>query len=397
MKKFLAILAALTFVALPLTAQTQYTAIAGSTFFVVADATLTHYAIVPIPNKSANGNLLITTTGITGSPSGCTLAMYSLGAVSGTTVPAAAEQTPSVTISTGTHTQVVAALSASDITTDQIKMVYYCSTYPTAGTISVSFAPLSTVSVGALTITTPAQVQNYNSGSLTVTPSDGTNAIGALVNYGSTPTAVKALSANAYVTNTVAGNITQVGGLTIGATHPLFAELTDGTAVLSATHPTFATLTDGTNAAGVMATYGTSPGAVYAPGVNAYVTNTVTVSNLTTGDPCQNPQVAKSSVVINTSGAGTTQLVAVSGTKATYVCQVYFVASATTATALFEYGTSTNCTGTTALTGTIVPAVGGIYTFGWGGTIFTAPASNGLCIVNGGTGTQIGFVTYVQQ
>ena len=186
MKKFaIAILAVISlFTALPLTAQVPsvvYTSISGATLFVMADATVTETSsVIPISNKSSEGNLMITTTGITGSPSGCTIALYSMSNVS-TTAPAAAEQTPSVTITTGTHTQVVAALSASDISTDALKAVYACSTYPTAGYISVTFAPISTIATGALTITTPAQVQNYNSGSLTVTPSDGTNAIGALV------------------------------------------------------------------------------------------------------------------------------------------------------------------------------------------------------------------------
>ena len=350
---------------------------AGSTFFVAADATVTHTATIDIPNKSANGNLMVTTSAITGSPSGCALAMYSLGANSAT-APASAEQTSTWTTTTGTHTQVVAAVSAADITTDRIKAVYTCSTYPTAGTITISFAPFANIATGAITITTPAQVIN-SSGTLLDTNHKQTAgvALGSMANYGTSPGAVKVEGVNAYVTG---GNLTQIAG-----------------AAPSATNPLWTVLTDGTTAAGVFSAYGTSPGAVTVPAHNAYVTNTITVSNLTTGDPCLNPQVAKSSAVINTSGAGTTQLVAVSGTKVTYVCQVYFVASATTATALFEYGTSTDCTGTHALTGVITPTAGGTYSMGYGGTIFSSTASNGLCIVNGGTGTQTGFISYVQQ
>ena len=380
MKKLLVILAATILVALPLTAQTTYTAIAGSTFFTAADATKTQTATAFIPNRSANGNLMVTTTGVTGSPSGCTLAMYSLGSNS-STAPAAAEQTPSITITTGTHAQVVAALSAADISTDQIKAVYACSTYPTAGTITISFAPLSTIATGALTISTPAQVQNYNSGSLTVTPSDGTNPIGALVNYGSTPTAVKALSTNTYITNTVAGNIAQVSGATQSATNPLFTSITDGTSAL-----------------GTMVAYGSTPTAVKALSTNTYITNTPTVTVSTSGDPCLNPNIVKSSVVVNTSGGGTTQLVALNGAKLVYVCNLSAGISATTATLALEYGTGASCgTGTTALTGTIVPTAGMWLSLGWGGTVVTAPAGNALCIVNGGTGTQIGVLTYVQQ
>lgn len=290
MKKFLAILAALTFVALPFATAQTYVSQAGSTFFVGVDATKTETATIDIPSKSANGNLMVTSTGFTGSPSGCTFAMYSLGANS-STAPAAAEQTPSITFTTGTHTQVVAALSASDITTDRIRGVYACSTYPTAGTLTLSFAPLTNIATGALTITTPAQVQNYNSGSLTVTP----------------------LAAQA--------------------------------------------------------------------------------------DPCLNSNIAKTSAVVNISGAaGTTQLVAVSASKAVYVC--YFSASVvgTSPTISFEYGTSTTCVGPTALTGTFVVATGTYLTLHGSGTLFTAPATDGLCLVAGGTTPSIqGVISYVVQ
>ena len=116
------------------------------------------------------------------------------------------------------------------------------------------------------------------------------------------------------------------------------------------------------------------------------------------GDPCKNPSAATSSVVINTSGAGTTQLVAASAGKAVYVCQASFSVSAATATAVFEYSTVASCaSGTTALTGALVGAANTQITMGWGGAIMTAPAGNALCIVNGGTGTQTGVLSYVQQ
>ena len=120
------------------------------------------------------------------------------------------------------------------------------------------------------------------------------------------------------------------------------------------------------------------------------------ISNV--GDPCLNPNVAKSSVTVSTSGAGTTQLVALSGTKVVYVCNLGVGISATTATLALEYGTGASCgTGTTALTGTIVPTAGMWLMLGWGGTVASSAAGNALCVVNGGTGTQIGVLTYVQQ
>ena len=326
MKKILATLAAVMLLPLALTAQATYVSQAGVTFFSGQPATATQTATVNIPNKSSEGNLQIVTTSITGSPSGCQLAMYSVSNAN-TKAPSSAAQTPTFSVSTGTNAQLVAATSASAVSTDAIKAVYTCATYPTAGAIAISFAPITTMAGSAVTITTPAQVENYNSGSLTVTPSDGTNAIGALVNYGSTPTAVKALSTNTYITNTVA------------------------------------------------------------------------TTQAVAGDPCLTPNVVKSTVAVNISGAaGTTQLVGVSGTTAVYAC--YFQANVvgTTPTVLFEYGTSTTCVGTHALTGTIPVATTTSLTLGWGGTVLAAPASNGLCLVAGGTTPSIqGTLTYVQQ
>ena len=109
------------------------------------------------------------------------------------------------------------------------------------------------------------------------------------------------------------------------------------------------------------------------------------------------------SVVVNISTATTTQIVAVSGTTSIYVCGYQLqIISGTTPSFYFEYGTSTSCTGTHALMGTmggIAGAVGEIYTFGTGiGYIMHTPAgANGLCIVSGGTTPNIqGVVTYAQ-
>ena len=115
-------------------------------------------------------------------------------------------------------------------------------------------------------------------------------------------------------------------------------------------------------------------------------------------DPCANPSVPKSSVVINISTATTTQLVAVSSTKAIYACSFAATVAGTAPTMLFEYGTSSACTGTNALSGTLAITTGSYVILGWGGTIFTAPATNGLCLVSGGTLPSVqGTLTYVQQ
>ncbi len=204
---------------------------------------------------------------------------------------------------------------------------------------------------------------------------------------------------------------------------------------------------------GAMALYGVSPGSVLVPGMNTFQTggaNMATASTAVPGtlaaigisdngtscsggpclvipsalapgvfgtpstqvlsvqanDPCT--YAAKSSAAIAVASATTTSLVAVSGTTSVYVCgfSMTIAPSATAAdTALFEYGTSTNCTGTHALTGTygngdltsaapVVPVV-----YGSGGyTVMTAPASQGVCIVTTGTAVSVqGILTYVQQ
>jgi hypothetical protein len=113
-------------------------------------------------------------------------------------------------------------------------------------------------------------------------------------------------------------------------------------------------------------------------------------------DPCQSRNVTKTSVFIAPSTATTTALVPVSGTTKVYVCGVSLVNGASQ-TAYIEYGTGTACvTGPTALTPTYGTSASVNIGFG-GGTIITTPASNGLCLVTGGTTAAQALVSYVQQ
>jgi hypothetical protein len=128
-------------------------------------------------------------------------------------------------------------------------------------------------------------------------------------------------------------------------------------------------------------------------------------------DPCFNPSSggsSKQSAVISVSSAATTNLVAVSGTTSVYVCgfALSIAGSATTAaTASFEYGTSTSCTGTHALTGTFgsndaaVSTTPTVVAYGDGNaTVMSAPSANGICIVTTGNAVFVqGVLTYVQQ
>lgn len=296
MKKFLISIVAALF-ALPLAVQAQTvtnSALAGVSFFTSVPATVTAtQGPVKLPNFSGVGTLNVTESGITGSPSGCSVKLFY--SQNNATTLTSAVVTQSFTPSTGIQQFAVAP---SVTTGDAYTATYACSsTYPTAGLISVSFSPATVTSASA-------------SGSQAVTVTSGTL-----------------------------------------------------TAVTS-------------------------------------ITNPVTAQFAATAlDPCQNPNVAKSSVAISVSSATTTSLVAVSGSTKVYVCGFVVNAVGTAPTALFEYGTSTNCTGTSALTGAMEPsATVGTITMGFGGTLFTAPASNGVCLVSGGTvTTETGVLTYVQQ
>lgn len=135
--------------------------------------------------------------------------------------------------------------------------------------------------------------------------------------------------------------------------------------------------------------------------------STVAVGVLPSVDPCQSSSIAKSSVPVNITSATTTNLVAVSGTTAVYVCGFSVTISEVITTAntlLFEYGTGASCTGTHALTG--LYGAGGItagapinVSYAPGHTIFTAPSANAVCAVTviGATGSFQGVLTYVQQ
>jgi hypothetical protein len=111
------------------------------------------------------------------------------------------------------------------------------------------------------------------------------------------------------------------------------------------------------------------------------------------------PVACDNSVAVAITTATTTQIVAVSGTTSIYVCAFHLYAVSGTAPSLsFEYGTSTNCTGTHALTGTYSAIVGELTSGSGLGYLFHTPAgANGLCIVTGGTTPSVqGFVTYAQ-
>jgi hypothetical protein len=114
--------------------------------------------------------------------------------------------------------------------------------------------------VTALTGLTPGTAQT---GTIVALNSDLTSvngtAIGAMANYGTSPGAVKAIGVNAFVTNTV----TVTGTITTTPPSNASTNITQWSSV----------------ALGSPSNYGTPPGAVEVPGVNAFVTNTVATNS----------------------------------------------------------------------------------------------------------------------
>jgi hypothetical protein len=126
----------------------------------------------------------------------------------------------------------------------------------------------------------------------------GGGTLGAMANYGTSPGAVLVPGMNAFITNvpTVAQ-----------ATAANFNATVVGTGTFATQVSAFTSWAGGT--LGAMANYGTSPGAVLVPGVNASVTNTVTVN----GSGVTQPVSVASGQIVD--GGDTTQ-----GAKADAAC-----------------------------------------------------------------------------
>jgi hypothetical protein len=171
---------------------------------------------------------------------------------------------------------------------------------------------------------------------------------------------------------------------------------------------------------GAPSAYGTSPGAVNVPGVNAYVTNSPNVAlnsgsntigsvkvtdgtNTVVVDPCKGQ--TKNFVSINQTA--NTQLAAGTASKKIYICSIHVVVAAATNVALVE-GTGSVCAtgtagvsgfgGATAATGWNFAANAGI-ALGNGDSSLGAEgtAADNLCVYNSGSGQVSGGVSYVVQ
>lgn len=191
---------------------------------VVATGTATSSAI-GIPQWGGYGTLQISGASITGSPTGCTIALAYQMSTGGSQTTAQA----TISFTPGNSTQVF-PVSPTQVSGDQIVATYACSgTYPTAGTISTTFAPSPAVQVGQYNSALPTLVSgNFGVPELDVN--------GRLIEVG------------AGVAGTPAGGVASVQGVT--SMTPLAVSAT--TAANSNSNPLFASVTDGTTKATVI-------------------------------------------------------------------------------------------------------------------------------------------------
>jgi hypothetical protein len=173
---------------------------------------------------------------------------------------------------------------------------------------------------------------------------------------------------------------------------------------------------DGT-ALGAPSSYGTSPGAVVVPGVNAFVTNSngngqatmansspvVLASNQTAADPCMFR--AKTNLAISTHATSLNQIIGASGSAKIYICSIAVVAAGPTVFNL-NTGTGTSCGtstaavigSTTATDGLSFGANGGLTLGNGGNTVAVANISGAeLCTIQSNGVYVSGNLTFVQQ
>lgn len=154
-------------------AQQPVVRLAGTmTLFNAVDATGTATSTATsIPNLSAYGVMYIVGSGITGSPSGCQIALNlqtSLGA------NASAHATQAFTPASSTQAFRIVP-SSPYFVGDKLRAVYSCSGYPSAGTLSVTFdqitpaaileaLPAGTASIGNVFFRNPGDTVNLGDG-----------------------------------------------------------------------------------------------------------------------------------------------------------------------------------------------------------------------------------------
>lgn len=98
---------------------------------------------VRIATLSAYGTLAVTSVGITGSPSGCQIVLNVQQSTG--TIASSATATQAITLDNTYHAYAITP--SQGVAADALIAVYSCGVYPSAGTITVTFAPIDVVQV----------------------------------------------------------------------------------------------------------------------------------------------------------------------------------------------------------------------------------------------------------
>lgn len=116
-------------------------------------------------------------------------------------------------------------------------------------------------------------------------------------------------------------------------------------------------------------------------------------------DPCQNPNVAKSSAVVTVGAATTLQIVGLVAGQQIFVCGYQISQAVLAGTLQWTSGTGVNCAATVVTkTGAMQTIVGQPFIYSTGGTVFTVASGSELCLTTTGAGaTAAGVVSFVQQ
>ena len=157
LKRFFGFLSCVALAASPaaVMAQSSFTAQQGVSLFSSTNLSATAVSgAARLPTFSGTGVLTVVESGVTGSPSGCTIALAYQSNASATAGSAVA--TIALTPANGVQTF---SVQPSTQTGDQYVATYACSsTYPTAGLISVSFSPVTTTSLDPCSTTAKSSV-----------------------------------------------------------------------------------------------------------------------------------------------------------------------------------------------------------------------------------------------
>ena len=174
---------------------------------------------------------------------------------------------------------------------------------------------------------------------------------------------------------------------------------------------------DSLGGTGSFTAYGSTPGAVPALPVDAFVSNTnangsatsansspvVLASDQTVADPCMYQAKLSSPIEVNATAA--TQIVAASASKKIYICSITIVAAGASTVSLLT-GTGTNCGtataavmgSTTAANGMSFSASGGIVAGNGSSTVTYANVAGAeLCTLQTAAVYLSGYVSYIQQ